>query len=234
MDRNMAPMAIRTVDGAKLRRALSGEVILPTDSAYDQARRVWNGMVDRHPSVVVRPSDAADVATAVRWARDADLPLAIRGGGHSLPGLSTCDDGLVIDLSLMRGVTVDPTARTARVDGGALLVQLDEAAQKHGLVCPVGVVGHTGVAGLTLGGGMGRLQRRFGLTVDNLRAVELVTSDGRHVRASRDDNADLFWALRGAGANFGVATAFEFGLHPMAEPMARASLTYPADRAADA
>src|SRR6476469_8269298 len=215
MDRNMAPMAIRTVDGAKLRRALSGEVILPSDSAYDQARRVWNGMVDRHPSVVVRPRDAADVATAVRLARDADLPLAIRGGGHSLPGLSTCDDGLVIDLSLMRGVTVDPTARTARVDGGALLAQLDEAAQKHGLACPVGVVSHTGVAGLTLGGGVGRLQRRHGLTIDHLVAVELVTADGRTVRASREEHPDLFWGLRGAGWNFGIATAFEFGLVPV-------------------
>src|SRR6476619_3382236 len=231
MDRNMAPMAIRTVDGAKLRQALSGEVILPSDGAYDQARRVWNGMVDRHPSVVVRPRDAADVATAVRLARDADLPLAIRGGGHSLPGLSTCDDGLVIDLSLMRGVTVDPTARTARVDGGALLVQLDEAAQKHGLVCPVGVVGHTGVAGLTLGGWLGRLQRHWGYSIDNMLAVDLVTADGKQIRASEEENPDLFWGVRGAGPNFGIVTAFEFRLHELGQTVTQGVPLFAADRA---
>jgi FAD/FMN-containing dehydrogenase len=226
-------MTIRTVDAERLRQRFRGEVILPADPGYDQARRVWNGMIDRRPAVVVRPRDVADVTGAVRFAREGDLPLAIRGGGHSLPGLSTCDDGMVLDLSLMRGVTVDPAARTARANGGALLRELDAAAQAHGLVCPVGVIGHTGVAGLTLGGGMGRLQRRYGLTVDNLRSVELVTADGRHVRASKADNADLFWALRGAGANFGVATAFEFDLHPMAEPITRVAYTYPAERAAD-
>jgi FAD/FMN-containing dehydrogenase len=226
-------MAIRTLDADRLRKAFRGEVIPPEHPAYDQARRVWNGMIDRHPALVMRPRDAADVATAVRFSRDLGLDLAIRGGGHSLPGLSTCDDGLVIDLSLMRGVSVDPAARTARASGGALLRELDEAAQAHGLVCPVGVIGHTGVAGLTLGGGMGRLQRQFGLTVDNLRAVELVTADGRHIRVSADEHADLFWALRGAGANFGVATAFEFNLHQMAESMTRIAFTYPAEQAAD-
>jgi len=229
----MVSMAIRTLDADRLRQAFRGEVIPPEHPAYDQARRVWNGMIDRHPALVVRPRDAADVATAVRFSRDSGLDLAIRGGGHSLPGLSTCDDGLVIDLSLMRGVSVDPAARTAHASGGALLRELDEAAQAHGLVCPVGVIGHTGVAGLTLGGGMGRLQRQFGLTVDNLRAVELVTADGRHIRASADEHADLFWALRGAGANFGVATAFEFNLHQMAESMTRIAFTYPAEQAAD-
>ena len=229
----MTKVVIRTVRADRLRQTFGGEVIVPADAGYDQARRVWNGMIDRHPAVVVRPRTTADVAAAVRFSRDEDLVLAVRGGGHSLPGLSTCDDGLVIDLSLMRGVTVDAAGRTARTEGGALLRSLDEAAQAYGLVCPVGVVGHTGVAGLTLGGGMGRLQRRHGLTIDNLRAVELVTADGRHVRASHDENQDLFWALRGAGANFGVATAFEFDLHPLAEPMTRVAYTYRADQAAD-
>jgi FAD/FMN-containing dehydrogenase len=229
----MTKVGIRTIRADKLRQDFGGEVILPADAGYDQARRVWNGMIDRRPAVVVRPRTAADVATAVRFSRDEDLALAVRGGGHSLPGLSTCDDGLVIDLSLMRGVTINPAARTARANGGALLRELDESAQAHGLVCPVGVVGHTGVGGLTLGGGMGRLQRRFGLTVDNLRAVELITADGRNVRASADENADLFWGLRGAGANFGVATAFEFNLHPMAGTITRVAYSYPADRAAD-
>src|SRR3954452_4480820 len=228
----MAAVAIRSVRADHLRQAFGGEIILPGDPGYDDARRVWNGMIDRRPALVVRPRNVADVTAAVRFARDTALPLAIRGGGHSLPGLSTCDDGIVIDLSAMRAVAVDPAARTARTEGGTLLRSLDETAQAHRLVCPVGVVGHTGVAGLTLGGGMGRLQRRFGLTIDNLRAVELVTADGRHVRASSDDEPDLFWALRGAGANFGVATAFEFNLPPLAEPIARVAFTYPAEQAA--
>jgi len=229
----MKAMVIRVVDADKLRATFGGEVILPADAGYDQARRVWNGMIDRRPALVVRPRSVTDVVSAIRFGREHDLALAIRGGGHSLPGLSTCDDGMVIDLSLMRGVTVDPVRRTARANGGALLRELDEAAQAHGLVCPVGIIGHTGVAGLTLGGGMGRLQRRFGLTVDNLAAVELVTADGRQVRASGDENADLFWALRGAGANFGVATAFEFRLHPLPSAISRVAYTYPVERAAD-
>src|SRR3954447_2477042 len=200
---------------ATFAETFAGDVISPDDARYDQARRVWNGMIDRRPAAVLRPTNPAAVAAAIRFGRDNDVTIAVRSGGHSAAGLSTCDDGIVIDLSAMRGVTVDPTSRTARANGGALLAELDVAAMAHGLVCPVGVVGHTGVAGLTLGGGMGRLQRMFGLTIDNLLAVELVTADGQQIRASNDENQELFWAMRGAGANFGVVTAFEFQLHPM-------------------
>jgi FAD/FMN-containing dehydrogenase len=212
------------------RGSFSGEVIVPGDPAYDDARKVWNGMIDRRPGLVVRPVAVDDVVAAVRFGRENDLVTAIRGGGHSMSGLSTCDGGLVIDLSRMRGVTVDPARRRARVNGGALLSELDRAAQEHGLVCPVGVVGHTGVAGLTLGGGMGRLQRKLGLTIDNLVAAEVVTADGRVVRATADENADLFWALRGAGANFGVVTAFEFELHPFGPTITRCVQLHPATR----
>ncbi len=227
----------RQLDSAALARfaqRFSGDVILPRDSGYDDARRVWNGMIDRRPAILVRPTDAEAVAAAVGFARDSSLPVAIRGGGHSLPGLGTCDDGMVIDLSRMRGATVDAESRTSRVAGGALLRELDIAAQAHGLVCPVGVVSHTGVGGPTLGGGMGRLQRKLGFTIDSLRAVELVTADGRLVRADAIENADLFWAARGAGANFGVVVSFEFDLHPYDGRITVASVTHPATRIQEA
>ena len=211
----------------------AGEVVRPGDTGYDAARVVWNSMIDRRPGLIVRPTRPDDVATALRFARERELVVAVRGGGHSIPGLSTCDDGIVIDLSRMRGADVDPRTRTARVGGGALLGELDDAAQQHGLVCPVGVVSHTGVGGLTLGGGMGRLQRRFGLTIDNLLAVELVTADGRLVRASEHEHSDLFWGMRGAGANFGIVTAFEFRLHPLEGTVTHGFVAYPADRAAE-
>jgi FAD/FMN-containing dehydrogenase len=208
-----------------------GEVIGPGDPAYDGARRVWNAVFDLRPAVIVRPRSAAAVADAIRVARDQDLELAVRSGGHSPSGHSTCDGGLVLDLAGLRGVRVEPTTRTARANGGALLGELDVAAQAHGLVCPTGVVGHTGLAGLTLGGGVGRLQRAFGLTVDNVRAVELVTADGRVVRASETEEPELFWGIRGAGWNFGVVTAFELGLHPFGPDLHRGVRIY---RAADA
>jgi FAD/FMN-containing dehydrogenase len=210
-----------------------GEVVLPGDDGYDDARSVWNRMIDRRPAAVVRPTQPDHVVTALRFAREQELEVAVRGGGHSIPGLSTCDDGLVIDLSRMRGAAVDAERRIARVAGGSLLGELDDAAQAAGLVCPVGVVSHTGVAGLTLGGGMGRLQRRFGLTIDNLRAVELVTADGRLVRASEEENPELFWGLRGAGANFGVVTAFEFALHPFDGTVTHGVVTHPIERLDD-
>ncbi len=218
---------------ASFRESFSGDVVLPGDAEYDAARSVWNGMIDRRPAAVVRPNDVDDVVRAVRFGREQDLVIAVRSGGHSIPGVSTCDDGLVIDLSRMRGAAVDADRRVARVNGGALLGELDDAAQARGLVCPVGVVSHTGVAGLTLGGGMGRLHRRWGLTIDNLDAVELVTADGRSVRASADENADLFWAVRGAGANFGVATAFEFRLHPFDGRVTHGFVLHPAERAVE-
>ncbi len=208
------------------RERFAGEIVTPDDVGYDDARRVWNAAYDRRPAVVARPTDAAGVASAIRFGRDHDLEIAVRGGGHSATGHSTCDGGLVIDLSAMRGVTVDPSRNWARANGGALLAELDRAGQQRGLVCPVGVIGHTGVAGLTLGGGVGRLQRHFGLTIDHVRAVELVTADGRHVRASRDEEPELFWGMRGAGWNFGVATAFEFDVVPFAGTLHRGSRVY--------
>ena len=164
----------------ELRRSFTGEIVTPASAGYDDARRVWNAVFDRRPALIVRPSTVTDVAAAIRFGRERDLEIAVRGGGHSAVGHSTTNGGLVIDLGRMDHVTVDPDRRIARTGGGALLGNLDIAAQEHGLVCPVGVVGHTGVAGLTLGGGVGRLQRRFGLTIDSLRGVELVTADGRH------------------------------------------------------
>ena len=214
----------------RLRQTFAGDVIAPSDDAYDDARRVWNTAFDRRPAALVRPASVQDVATAIRFGRDRDLEIAIRSGAHSASGHSTTDGGLVIDLSRLRGVTVDARRRTARADGGTLLGELDIAAQAHGLVCPVGVVGHTGVAGLTLGGGTGRLQRHFGLTIDNLRAVELVTADGRIVRASESEEPDLFWGIRGAGANFGVVTAFEFKLHEFGPLLHRGMRVYPASK----
>lgn len=209
---------------ARLRDSVQAEVILPDAPGYDEARRVWNAMVDRRPVAIVRPSNLDAVQAAVRFARDHDIDLAIRCGGHS--GHASTDGGIVLDLGRLRGVSVDPMTRTARANGGALLSELDLAGQAHGLVCPVGVVGHTGVAGLTLGGGMGRLQRKFGLTIDNLRAVELVTADGRVVRASGTEEPDLFWAIRGAGANFGVVTSFEFELQPFSGTLHRGNRIY--------
>jgi FAD/FMN-containing dehydrogenase len=218
----------------RFRSAFGGEIVAPGDAEYEAARRVWSGLFDRRPALIVRPTNTDDVAAAIQFGRDANLLIAIRGGGHGITGHATCDDGLVIELSRMRGVTVDPRARTARARGGALLGELDGAAQAHGLVCPVGTVGHTGVAGLALGGGVGRLQRRFGLTVDNLTAVELVTADGRVVRASEEDEPDLFWAMRGAGPNFGVVTELEFRVHPFGPDLVRGFRIYRATDAVEA
>ena len=175
-----------------LRRSFAGEIVAPDDGDYDDARRVWNAVFDRRPALIVRPTSVDDVVAAVRFGRERDLEIAVRGGGHSAVGYSTTNGGLVVDMGRMYDVSVDPERRLARTGGCALLGQLDVAAQEHGLVCPVGVVGHTGVAGLTLGGGVGRLQRRFGLTIDSLHAVDLVTADGRVVRATADEEPELF------------------------------------------
>ncbi len=211
----------------QLRRSC-GDIVAPEDEDYDEARRLWNAIHDRRPAVIARPRNAREVAAAVAFGREHDLEIALQSGGHAARGLAGPDGGLVINLSNMRGVEVDPRARIARANGGAFLGELDIAAQAHGLVCPVGVVGHTGVAGLTLGGGVGRLQRRFGLTIDNLAAVELVTADGRIVRVTETEEPELFWGLRGAGWNFGIATAFELRLQPFGPDLHRGVLTFPA------
>jgi FAD/FMN-containing dehydrogenase len=192
-----------------------GAVITPQHHGYDRARAVWNGTVDRRPRVIARCGGTADVAAAVRFARDRDLEIAVRGGGHNVAGTAVCDDGIVIDLSAMRAVSVDPVERTALVQGGALWGDVDHETQAHGLATTGGIISHTGVGGVGLGGGIGWLMRKHGLTVDNLVAAEVVTADGEIVRASINEHPDLFWALRGGGGNFGVVSSFRFALHPV-------------------
>ena len=199
----------------EFRLSLRGDVILPGDDGYESARRIWNHSVDKHPGMIVRCIGAADVIAAVDFARDHAILVAVRGGGHNVGGRALCDDGIVIDLSLMRGVHVDPSARIAHVQGGAKLGDLDRETHIHGLAAPAGIFSDTGVGGLTLGGGVGWLVRKYGLTVDNVRSFEIVTADGQLLRASPNEEPDLFWALRGGGGNFGVVTSFEFDLHPV-------------------
>ncbi|MBL6458767.1 FAD-binding oxidoreductase [Belnapia sp. T6] len=199
----------------QLRARLRGQVVLPTDAHYDAVRQLWNGMVDRRPAFILRCATTEDVAEAVTFARGTGLPVAVRGGGHSIAGNSSCDGGVMIDLSPMRTIRVDATTRTAVAGPGVLLSELDAATQAHGLAVPSGVVGHTGIAGLTLGGGIGRLARKHGLTCDNLLSAEVVLADGRVVRASAVERPDLFWGLRGGGGNLGIVTAFEYRLHPL-------------------
>ena len=205
----------RTEDVVRaLRSHLSGEVVGAGDEGYETARAVWNGMIDKRPAAVARCAGSDDVAAAVGVARAAGLPVAVRGGGHNVAGLATTDGGVVVDLSAMRAVEVDTERRLARVQGGAIWREVDAATQPFGLAAPAGLVSETGVAGLTLGGGIGWLRRKYGLTCDNLVAAEVVTADGQLVRASTDENPDLLWALRGGGGNFGVVTTFEFAAAP--------------------
>ena len=200
---------------ADLERNLRGQLIQAGDPDYEEHRRVWNGSIDRWPALIVRCTSVEDVVAALSFARRSGLPLAVRSGGHSFPGLSVCDEGIVIDLRLMSEIRVDPETRTVRVQAGVLLGELDREAQAFGLAVPAGIVTHTGVAGLTLGGGIGWIMRKFGLTIDNLRSVDVVTAQGELLKASEEENPDLFWGVRGGGGNFGIVTAFEFRAHPL-------------------
>jgi FAD/FMN-containing dehydrogenase len=202
-------------------------VLRPGDDDYDEARTVWNAMVDRSPAVVVRPGDTADVVAAVEFAREQQVVLAVKGGGHNVAGNAVCEGGLQLDCSSMAAVTVDPDARTARVGPGVTVGALDAATVPHRLVVPAGIISATGVAGLTLGGGWGWLSRSLGLTIDSLRSAEVVTADGRVLVASAADHADLFWAVRGGGGNVGVVTSFEFDLHPLDQTVLAGVLLYP-------
>ena len=205
LDQRGAQVSDAAING--LRGSVAGSVALPGEPGYDEARTLWNAMVDRRPALVVRAANAADVVAAVRFARDHDLLLGVRSGGHQIAGLAVADAAMLLDLSQMRAISVDPEARTARVEPGATLAEVDAATQAHGLAVPMGINSTTGIAGLTLGGGFGWTSRKLGMTVDNLRAAEVVTADGETVRASAGENPDLFWAIRGGGGNFGVVTA---------------------------
>jgi FAD/FMN-containing dehydrogenase len=206
-----------TAGSVKLREQVRGETITPDDGGYEEARRVYNAMIDKQPHVIVRALDANDVVAAVNFARENELPIAIRGGGHSVPGFGTGDDAVVIDLNAMQRVDVDPGTKTAKAQGGATWGTFNDATYAHGLATTGGIISTTGIGGLTLGGGIGYLTRGFGLSCDNLVSAEVVTADGRTVRASDEENDDLFWALRGGGGNFGVVTEFEYRLHPVKE-----------------
>lgn len=199
----------------ELRVRLKGPVILPGDAEYDEARSVWNGMIDKYPALIVRPLDGYDVITAVNFARENSLLLSVRGGGHNVAGHGSNDGGIVIDLSLMKSIEVDPVKQTARAGGGVTWGELDAATQVYGLATPGGVYSKTGIAGLTLGGGFGWLRNKYGLSCDNLIAAEVVTATGKLVRASTTENRDLLWGLRGGGGNFGIVTTFEYQLHPL-------------------
>jgi len=226
-------ITLRGADVRDLAAKMRGRLLIAGDSGYDQARLVQNPSFDKHPALIAQPSGAADAQAAVSFARANNLLVAVKCGGHSASGQSTCDRGLMIDLSAFRGVRVDPHARRAYVDGGTLLGEVDHESAAHGLVTPLGTVSHTGVGGLTLGGGFGRLARRFGMSIDNLEAVDIVTADGSLRHASSSENQDLFWAVRGGGGNFGVVTNFEFRLHPMQREVVAGSLSFPIARAKD-
>jgi len=217
----------------ELGEAVSGQVLLSGHPEYDGARKVWNGMHDKRPALIARCTSSEDVSHAVTFARERELLTAVRGGGHSWPGKSVCNDGLMIDLSPMRTVTANPDSQRALAGGGALLNALDSAALKHGLITTAGVVSHTGVGGFTLGGGMGRLNRKYGLAIDNLRSAEIVTADGKVRRVSDEEEADIFWAIRGGGGNFGVVTEFEFALHPFERNVYSGSIVWPIAQAKD-
>jgi FAD/FMN-containing dehydrogenase len=239
----MTDLNLRTLDGASkkispdtvtaLRSGLRGTVVLPGEDGYDTARTIWNAMIDRRPGLVVRCLGASDVINAVKLARDEKLLVAVRSGGHNIAGNAVCDGGLLIDLSLMKSVHVDPASATARVQPGATLADFDKEAQAFGLATPLGINSTTGVAGLTLGGGFGWTTRKFGLTVDNLISADVVTADAQLIRASSKEHDDLFWALRGGGGNFGVVTSFEFKLHQLGPEVLSGLVVHPFEKAGE-
>jgi len=221
---HMADMGARTTTGAgatwgaafeALRARFRGALLRPGEEGYDEGRRVWNGAIDRHPALIARCAGADDVVEAVRFGRDHEVPLSVRGGGHSIAGHGVVDGGLMIDLSLMKAASVDPASRTARAAGGLLWADLDRATQRHALAVTGGIISHTGIGGLTLGGGLGHLMRTFGLTVDSLTGAEVVTADGETIRADAERDPELLWGLKGGGGNFGIVTSFEYALHPV-------------------
>lgn len=228
-----AEVALERAAVKELSDSLRGNLLLPGNAGYDIARRVLNESIDRYPALIVQPTGVADIQNAVNFARERDLLLAVKCGGHSYGGKSTCDGGLQIDLSTFRHARVDQIARTAHIAGGSLLAELDREAMAVGLVTTAGTVSHTGVGGLTLGGGFGRLARRFGLALDNVQSVDIVTADGKLRHASADQNPDLYWGVRGGGGNFGVVTNFEFRLHRMQRKVIGGEVTFPIDRARD-
>ena len=214
-----------------LRAGLRGPLLLARDEGYDQARRLWNGAFDRHPALIARCAGAADVVHAVNFARSHQLLTAVHSGGHSISGQSACDGGLMIDLSPMKGIRVDPGRRSASAQAGVLLGEFDRESQAFGLATTLGTAADTGIAGLTLGGGQGRLARKFGLACDNLLSVDIVTADGKLLHADEHENADLFWGIRGGGGNFGVVTAFEYRLHPLGPKILAGNRVYPVSQA---
>jgi FAD/FMN-containing dehydrogenase len=223
-------MSTITVNDQKVeefRASLRGRVLQPGDSGYDQARAIWNGMIDKHPALIAQCADAQDVMAAVAFARENDLPASVKGGGHNIAGNALCDDGLVIDLTLLKQVQVDIQTRTARAGGGVTWGEFDRATQEYGLAVTGGLVSTTGIGGFTLGGGMGWLERKHGLTCDNLIAAEVVTAEGKMVRANAEENPDLFWALRGGGGNFGIVTEFTYRLHPVGPAILGGMLVWP-------
>ncbi len=233
----MTAVGLKSLDGNRknvpaeaiesLRTSLRGSLCLPGEPGYDAARTIWNAMIDRRPAAIVRAAGAADVIRAVSVAREHDLLLAVRGGGHNIAGNAVCDGGLMIDLSPMKSVRIDPVARTARVEPGVTLGEFDREAQAFGLATPVGINSTTGIAGFTLGGGFGWISRKHGLTVDNLLAADVVTADGKLLHANERENPDLFWAIRGGGGNFGVVTSFEYRLHPVGPEVLAGLIVHP-------
>ena len=215
----------------KLKGKVKGQVVLPSDPNYDEVRKIWNAMIDRRPAVIVQCAKADDIPHALEFARLNGLEVSIRGAGHNIAGNALCEGGLMIDLSTMKNVRVDATNRRAFVEPGATLADFDEAVQKHGLATPMGINSTTGVSGLTLGGGFGWLTRKYGMTVDNLVSAEVIIADGKKIRASENETADLFWAIRGGGGNFGIVTQFEFKLHPVGPQILAGLIVFPSKQA---